>query len=205
LRLKAPLVNVLSGFSSTTPSFSKTKSQNVNHDQWDVNESDHEIDDNQTKKVKPKFTTVPSTSTFEEPIIPTGFVQDLDDIRNNDNDDDQSDPITTINANFNIEDLTDEERKCLLLEIIDAITNKSDSVNKVSENVKKISDVSRQKNKSSRRTKLKHDISDSDSTASESAPKVKIVSSIEELSETPHDPQNPPIFVILLPENRNKK
>ena len=45
----------------------------------------------------------------------------------------------------------------------------------------------------------------SSSTSTTKSPKINIVRSLEELKETQHDPNNPPIYVVLLPNQIGDK
>jgi hypothetical protein len=206
LRLKSPVLSVLSGtspsYSQTTP-FPRTSSvrpqdQNSQEDISDEQEEDEEVEDEENVTQKTRIASVPTNEDFSAslPFIATGFVQNINNnlIKhfNNNNINDKS--TATIMSNFNIDDLTDDERKSILSNILNAINPKSDSINsKKSDTL--IESETKQTQTSNKNNKK----------SEQKSPNLRIVSSIDELSSAPHDPNNPPIFVVLLPENANEK
>lgn len=98
-------------------------------------------------------------------------------------------------SNFNVDDLTDEERRDMLTNIFDVIQNKADS-EKSSTKSSSTKRNARSKNKAIV-TKL----------INAEASNIRIVSSMDELTtdKSLHKSANPPIYVILLPQNKKKK
>jgi hypothetical protein len=212
LRLKSPVLSVLSGtspsYSQTTP-FPRTSSlrppdqisqEDISDEQ--EQEVEQEVDEENVTQ-KTRIASVPTNEDFSSslPFIATGFVRNIKNnliksSNNNNNINDKS--MATIMSNFNIDDLTDDERKNMLSNILNAINAKSDSIN----SKKSDSLIEREDKSEPKRTQTSNK---NNKKSEEKSPNLHIVSSIDELSSAPHDPNNPPIFVVLLPENPNEK
>lgn len=107
---------------------------------------------------------------------------------------------------LNVDDLTDDERRDMLTNILTVIQNQKNSSNEVESDMEvstsstttKSTKSGRKKNKKSSNTKF---------LSSTKAKNVRIVSSLDELSKDSSSTDsvgNSPIYVVLLPQNKKK-
>ena len=112
-------------------------------------------------------------------------------------------------SNFNVDDLTDDERRDMLTNILSVIQNKN-SANEIEQSTSSKTlqvDATSSRNTSRRKSKEKG------ATGTKLFPvtkasNVRIVSSLDELTDKTDkssDNANAPIYVVLLPQNKKKK
>lgn len=117
-------------------------------------------------------------------------------------------------SNFNVDDLSDDERRAMLTNILSVIQSKNAAANELVETSTSSASFSSSRSSKSGKSKSKSS-KKSKSSGTKLLPvtkanNVRIISSMDELStdiRTNPDgsPSNAPIYVVLLPQNKKKK
>ena len=110
-------------------------------------------------------------------------------------------------SNFNVDDLTDDERRDMLTNILSVIQSKN-SANEIEQSTASSKQVETAVRGSKKKSKTNSNSASTKLLPVTKANNVRIVSSLDELTKSDKSADsssNAPIYVVLLPQNKKKK